>query len=120
MCSQLGGFLILLLGVLYIAFEKTLLVQASQTSKNVAADTADDGVSRLILGGQVGLVAVAMFVTRSSVASLQAKRGLPLGTQVVGWVTLGKQIFSPVSVCFILFSLARTHSYFASFWTGSH
>lgn len=35
-----------------------------------------------------------MVVTRSSVASLQAKQGLPLGAQVVGWFTLGKLIFS--------------------------
>lgn len=45
-------------------------------------------------GSQVGLVALAMLVTRSSVASLQAKQGLPLGTQVVGWVTLGKFLLS--------------------------
>ncbi len=31
-----------------------------------------------------------MLVTRSSVASLQAKQGLPLGTQMVGWLTLGE------------------------------
>jgi len=40
------------------------------------------------MGAQVGLVALAMLVTRSSVFSLQAKQGLPLGTQIVGWVTL--------------------------------
>lgn len=49
-----------------------------------------DPLSRNLLGVQVGLVALAMFVTRSSVASLQAKQGLPLGTQVVGWITLGE------------------------------
>lgn len=31
-----------------------------------------------------------MVVTRSSVASLQAKAGLPLGAQVTGWIVLGK------------------------------
>lgn len=83
----LGGLLILLIGVLYIAFEKTLLIQ-SATNKEYA--TKVDGLSRMILGIQVGLVALAMAVTRSSVASLQAKQGLPLGTQMVGWFTLGK------------------------------
>ena len=39
---------------------------------------------------QVGLVALAILVTRSSVASLQAKQGLPVGTQMAGWVTFGK------------------------------
>jgi len=38
---------------------------------------------------QVGLVGLSMLVTRSSVASLQARTGLPLGTQVIGWLVLG-------------------------------
>lgn len=42
---------------------------------------------------QVGLIALAMLVTRSSVASLQTKQGLPLGTQAVGWITLGASTF---------------------------
>lgn len=41
---------------------------------------------------QVGFIALAIAVTRSSVASLQAKQGLPLGTQMVGWATLGKRL----------------------------
>lgn len=52
-----------------------------------------NGVSRVILGLQVGLVAISVFVTRSSVSSLKAKQGLPLGTQVAGWTTLGKHCF---------------------------
>ncbi len=42
-----------------------------------------------------------MLVTRSSVASLQAKQGLPLGTQMVGWLTLGEFVglsFTPRSI----------------------
>ncbi|KAF7189328.1 GPI ethanolamine phosphate transferase 1, partial [Pseudocercospora fuligena] len=90
---SLGGFLILVLGVLYIAFEKSLLVQSAPTKAGLAAAGAD-GISRTILGVQVGLVALAIAVTRSSVASLQAKAGLPLGTQIVGWATLGKSLCS--------------------------
>jgi phosphatidylinositol glycan class N len=36
------------------------------------------------------MILLAVIVTRSSVASLQAKEGLPLGNQVVGWFVLGK------------------------------
>ncbi|USW54761.1 Putative sulfatase, GPI ethanolamine phosphate transferase 1 [Septoria linicola] len=85
-----GGFLILLIGVLYIAFEKSLLVQTAQSKEGLQAAEADV-VSRSILGAQVGLVGLAMLVTKSSVASLQAKTGLPLGTQLAGWVTLASQ-----------------------------
>lgn len=117
----LGGALILTVGVGYLALEKSLLVQAAPNKEGLGAKKAD-GISRSILGvqvslplyctragvgvsaearttllterWQVGLVALAMLVTRSSVASLQAKQGLPLGTQMVGWFTLGKYIFS--------------------------
>ncbi|KAK4630124.1 GPI ethanolamine phosphate transferase 1 [Fulvia fulva] len=89
-----GGFLILVLGVLYIAFEKSLLVKTSPSGKGLGAD-APDGLSRIIFGVQVGLVALAMIVTRSSVASLQAKQGLPLGTQIVGWATLTASLVVP-------------------------
>ncbi|OQO02671.1 GPI ethanolamine phosphate transferase 1 [Cryoendolithus antarcticus] len=84
---SLGGFLILLLGLLYITFEKSLLVSTSPSNSGLAAPKPD-GLSRAILGGQIGLIALAMLVTRSSVTSLQAKQGLPLGTQILGWVTL--------------------------------
>jgi len=99
MTSLLGGLLILILGVLYLAFEKSLLVQTAPSKEALSAAKAD-GLSRSILGVQVGLVGLAMLVTRSSVASLQAKQGLPLGTQLVGWVTLGKLL----SINFLLFT----------------
>lgn len=97
----LGGWLILLLGVLYIAFEKSLLSAVAPANDGPSSPKAD-GLSRAILGIQVGLIALAMLVTRSSVASLQAKHGLPLGTQLVGWFTLGESISIIFSLCTLL------------------
>ena len=90
----LGGLLILIIGILYIALEKSLLVQLAPSKDGLGSAKADS-LSRLILGVQVGLVALAMIVTRSSVASLQAKQGLPLGTQIVGWITLIASLVVP-------------------------
>ena len=83
----LGGFIILVIGLAYILLEKSVLAQTAPEKSGLGSNKAD-GLSRIIMGVQVGLVALAMFVTRSSVFSLQAKQGLPLGTQVVGWITL--------------------------------
>ena len=41
---------------------------------------------------QVGLVFLAVIVTRSSAAFLQAKQGLSLGNQAVGWLVMGKSL----------------------------
>ncbi|KAL1641323.1 Glycosyl phosphatidyl inositol anchor synthesis [Diplodia intermedia] len=82
-----GGVLMFTAGALYLFFEKSIIAQSTATKKGLASEKVDV-LSRTILGTQVGLVALAMLVTRSSVASLQAKEGLPLGTQVVGWVVL--------------------------------
>lgn len=82
-------------------FEKRLLVQ-TVPSKDALSIADADGVSRAILGLQVGLVALAILVTRSSVASLQTKQGLPLGTQIAGWATLGKYCFGFFSVQLLL------------------
>ena len=81
-----GGFLMVLVGVLYILFEKSIL---SSTTGSKQASL--DGLSGTLLGVQIGLIMLAMIVTRSSVASLQAKAGLPLGNQVVGWTILSMQ-----------------------------
>ncbi|KAK3113301.1 Glycosyl phosphatidyl inositol anchor synthesis [Teratosphaeriaceae sp. CCFEE 6253] len=90
----IGGTLILLLGVAYIALEKSLLLTVAPARQGLRAPKAD-GTSRAVFGAQVGLIALAMLVTRSSVASLQAKQGLPLGTQMVGWVTLVASLVLP-------------------------
>lgn len=51
--------------------------------------------TRLISGIQLGLIALATTVTRSSVLSLQAREGLPLGSQIVGWLTFIASIVVP-------------------------
>ena len=72
-------------GVLYVLFEK-FIVQSPETAIQTLTESP---LSKSILGMQIGLIVLAMVVTRSSIASLQAKRGLPLGNQVTGWLILG-------------------------------
>ncbi|MCJ1300042.1 Glycosyl phosphatidyl inositol anchor synthesis [Hypocenomyce scalaris] len=83
----IGGLLMLSVGVLYLLFEKSIISSSLSSSGALASPTAD-GLSRSILGVQIGLIVLAMVVTRSSISSLQAKRGLPLGNQVTGWIVL--------------------------------
>ncbi|KAL8682265.1 MAG: hypothetical protein Q9186_001634 [Xanthomendoza sp. 1 TL-2023] len=82
-----GGLLMASVGLLYLLFEKSVLAASSSAEGHLASPRADR-LSRAILGTQIGLIMLAMVVTRSSVASLQAKRGLPLGNQVIGWLVL--------------------------------
>lgn len=84
----LGGVLMTAIGVLYLAFEDKVLSDFSTTVSR--AKQSRKRISRTLLGIQVGLVALAVVVTRSSVLSLQAKQGLPRGNQVVGWLVLSK------------------------------
>ena len=88
----MGGFLMLLIGILYIAFEKSAIVPANSGKVH--------GVSRILTGIQIGLIALAMVVTRSSIASLQAKTGLPLGAQVTGWIVLVSSLILPFAHSF--------------------
>ena len=78
-----------LVGILYLLFERSIL--SSVKGPSTSGPTLD-GVSKSIIGLQVGLILLAMIVTRSSVASLKAKRGLPFGNQVIGWVILGRSV----------------------------
>ncbi|KAF2864515.1 putative phosphatidylinositolglycan class N [Piedraia hortae CBS 480.64] len=79
----LGGVLILFIGILYLAFEQKL------TNQRI------NPINRTITGIQVGLIALAILVTHSSVTSLQSRQGLPLGTQLVGWITLILSLLIP-------------------------
>lgn len=78
-------------GLLYLLLEKNMLAASTSAVGDLTLAQAD-GLSRAILGVQVGLIVLAMIVTRSSVASLQARRGLPLGNQVMGWLVLGASL----------------------------
>ncbi|KAL8693040.1 MAG: hypothetical protein Q9218_002056 [Villophora microphyllina] len=89
-----GGFLMAAVGLLYLLFEKSILSASSSASSGLSSPRAD-GLSRNILGAQIGLIMLAMIVTRSSAASLQAKRGLPLGNQIMGWLVLVTSLTLP-------------------------
>ena len=80
-----GGLLMFGTGVLYLIFEQSI---TSLSRSGKGSLTALDHVSRSIMGVQVGLILLAILITRSSVASIHAKKGLPLGNQITGWVVL--------------------------------
>ncbi|CBF79187.1 hypothetical protein AN7049.2 [Aspergillus nidulans FGSC A4] len=84
-----GGAFMLLTGLLYLLFEDEIL----GTSHQPAAVSRKG--SRNIMGLQLGMVLLALIVTRSSAASLQAKQGLPFGNQVVGWGVLIASLLLP-------------------------
>jgi GPI ethanolamine phosphate transferase 1 len=86
-----GGLFMFITGALYLIFENDI------TSKSRSgASTSDANItSRILMGLQTGLIALTVIVTRSSIASLQAKRGLPLGNQVVGWSVLIASVILP-------------------------
>ena len=68
-------------GVLYLLFEKSILPTKMRDGKSAFAL---DGMSKVL----------AMVVTRSSVASLAARKGLPLGNQVTGWIVLSELLIA--------------------------
>ncbi|KAH8804798.1 GPI ethanolamine phosphate transferase-like protein [Xylogone sp. PMI_703] len=88
-----GGVLMVMIGLLYLIFEKKLLTKAAL--KNDFTSPAENIVSRSLIGIQIGLTILAMIVTRSSVLSIQARQGLPRGNQIVGWIVLVLSLFMP-------------------------
>ena len=92
-----------IVGILYLLFEASLLATPASGGPKVATG---DGLSRSIVGIQIGLIVLAMIVTRSSIDSIQAKRGLPAGNQLVGWLVLSKHFSSPLNEGYISSSLA--------------
>lgn len=82
-----GGGLMVVVGLLYLVFEDFVLADFSSAKK---PSTTPSSLNRTLVGIQIGLIVLAMFITRSSALSLQAKQGLPLGNQVMGWAVLRK------------------------------
>ncbi|RAK95451.1 mannose-ethanolamine phosphotransferase MCD4 [Aspergillus ibericus CBS 121593] len=87
-----SGLLMFFTGLLYLLFEDYVLGQKSSTQSSFAISSRG---SRTIMGAQLGMVLLALIVTRSSATSIQAKQGLPFGNQVVGWFVLVASLLLP-------------------------
>ncbi|KAK2011237.1 phosphatidylinositolglycan class N [Colletotrichum eremochloae] len=80
-----GGIAMAAIGLAYLVWEDKLLAKPALPA------------ARALTGVQVGLILLAILVTRSSALSLQAKRGLPRGNQVVGWIILVVSLLMPLA-----------------------
>ncbi|KAF1960573.1 PigN-domain-containing protein [Byssothecium circinans] len=88
-----GGFLMFAAGGLYLLFEGRITADTKTSGEK--AETSLDVPSRIVFGCQMGLVVLAMIVTRSSVVTLQARQGLGSGNIYVGWFTLVASLVLP-------------------------
>ena len=86
-----GGILMFAAGAIYLFFEHNI----TSRSRSKKGSTTPPYLSRTVMGVQLGVTLLTILVTRSSVKSLQAKKGLPLGNQVVGWFALITSIILP-------------------------
>ncbi|KAK7752069.1 Glycosyl phosphatidyl inositol anchor synthesis [Diatrype stigma] len=93
---MIGGSLMVIAGILYLIFEDEILADRS-SSVRASFPRKTRRLSRTILGVQIGLILLAMLVTRSSALSLQAKQGLPRGNQAVGWLVLIVSFLMPIA-----------------------
>ncbi|OTA02710.1 phosphatidylinositolglycan class N, putative [Trichoderma parareesei] len=91
-----SGVIMSLIGLLYMAFEPFVLSDFSLVGGVESNKHKNSQLSRVATGIQVGLIILATLVTRSSALSIQAKRGLPLGNQVMGWVVLISSFLTPL------------------------
>lgn len=85
------------MGLVYMIFGTTITdgLPANQTIRSALVANANrDLIGKSLVGVQVGLIGLAMYVTSSSLRSLQSKQGLPLGNQVIGWSVLGMSFCS--------------------------
>ncbi|KAI1116831.1 GPI ethanolamine phosphate transferase 1 [Nemania sp. NC0429] len=92
---MLGGALMSAVGIIYLAFGDKLLADFSGSIKP-QSQQRENRLSRTLIGIQTGLIILATIVTRSSALSWQAKQGLPLGNQVVGWLVLVISLLMPL------------------------
>lgn len=93
---MLGGSLMAAVGIFYLIFGDKLLADFSGSIKPQSQQT-ENRISRTLIGIQTGLIILAMIVTRSSALSWQAKQGLPLGNQIVGWLVLVISLMMPLA-----------------------
>lgn len=89
----IGGALMVLIGLAFLILEPFILSDFS----SLVTPPPKKHVNRTILGAQIGLVILAMLVTRSTVIALKAKTGLPLGNQVAGLFVLVSSFALPVA-----------------------
>lgn len=64
------------------------------------------GTTMVACGIQLSLILLSSIVTRTSILSLQARKGLPAGSQLVGWMVLGFSVAAP-----FMHSLSPVHNY---------
>lgn len=89
----IGGALMVVIGLTYLSLESFVL-------RDFSSDTTPPvkkHVNRALVGAQIGLVILAMLVTRSTVIALKAKKGLPLGNQVAGLFVLISSFILPIA-----------------------
>ncbi|PVH98946.1 GPI ethanolamine phosphate transferase 1 [Periconia macrospinosa] len=90
-----GGVLMFAVGLVYLLFEKKITAEDESSNDN-ASPAGQDVPSQIVFGCQLGLVLLAVIVTRSSVITLQARQGLGSGNIYVGWFTLVASLVLPL------------------------
>ncbi|CRK26272.1 hypothetical protein BN1708_014447 [Verticillium longisporum] len=93
----LGGLAMAAIGLAYLGFEDRLLAAPSTKNQTIQGRTTNLPIARALTGVQVGLVLLAVIVTRSSSLSLQARQGLPLGNQIIGWIVMVVSMLMPLA-----------------------
>jgi hypothetical protein len=103
LCSVAGGVTILstgLIGAYHAAggmigsprrrrsFMILTMIQVSRDRCMISLES--ELADELIMDWKTTFIAIAIIITVSSASKLQAKAGLPLVNQVVGWVVLGE------------------------------